>query len=155
MLQNVLKLLGVSQEFIAEKASVHRSTISRCLKSPEVMHPDMIKQIADSIPSHTEPILRWYCTECCAIGKNRQHEYREISLSEATCGLFGSIELLKNRLSRLIIMASDNRVDESEWKEFMDILSEAQNTEQSIIDLEVWVSAELGKEKTACSQQTV
>lgn len=142
MLKNVLEELKMSQETVAEMVGVHRSTIKRCIVSPEAMHPDVILQVADSLKPHTDKILRHYCSECCVIGKRHSHRFRERSRSEAACSLYAAIETLQRRLNNLITIAADNKVDGHEWQEFQSILVEAQDTEQAIIDLEIWMSGQ-------------
>lgn len=79
-----------------------------------------------------------YCAKICPIGQVYAHCYERNNMATTVLSLlkeFTDVEKLKDKL---IAIACDNRLDESEIPEFRDILKEAIELEKAIGELKQW-----------------
>lgn len=84
-----------------------------------------------------------YCTQHCSIGKEYVSPIKTDELEKIILRLIASMNLLNKRQERLIEIASDGKVDDSEQKDFNEIRVELQKAANTIESLLFWTEKEI------------
>ena len=91
-----------------------------------------------------------HCSEVCPIGRRRANKVEDKSLEAAVLGLIKEYNDVKFIRDRLIEIAADGVIDETEREDFDGIMAELADLEQKIYTLKLWAAAGFrDKKKTA------
>lgn len=134
MLRDARKSVGLSREAAAAELYIGTRTLGAYEAGETQAPPDVVTRMAELY--RRPDLLDWYCSERCPIGQKVAHRYgQRRELATAVLGLLKELSHLEALKDRLITVAADGEIDETERAEFLRILKEASELEQEIGEL--------------------
>ena len=99
-------------------------------------HPEEILLMAEKYKS--PELCNYYCSNHCPIGQVYIPEVQIYDLSRIVLKMLDSLNVVQNNQRRLISIAADGKIDESEIKDFVSIQKELEKMSIAITALQLW-----------------
>ena len=134
---------GLTRAKASELTSISESRIEKIENRNQVPHPDEVLAMAHA---YGEPIIcNYYCSHDCGIGKEYVPEIKVMHLTQAVLEMLASMNELDEQKKRLVAIAADGRIDETELKDLAKIQKELSRVSDSIDSFNHWVDDEIAK----------
>ena len=128
---------GFTRLSASEETGISESRIEKIEIRGSSPHPDEVLAMAKAYSSPA--ILNYYCSHDCEIGREHVPEIEEKHLTQSVLEMLSSLNDLEDQKNRLISIASDGRIDESEIKDLARIQHELSRVSSAIDSFNLWV----------------
>lgn len=109
------------------------------------VHPEDVVELAEA---YKQPeMCNWFCHEECAIGRRIVPELETMDLTQAVMDIMNRINGLNDKKDRMVALAADGQISESERKEFGEIYEQLDELTNTVEALKVWVRKTLADGK--------
>lgn len=133
MLKQARKETGLSTEAAAFSLHIGRRTLINYENGQTVVPQEVVLRMAEV---YGKPdLLARYCSNLCPIGQCTAHCFEKDHMASMVLGLLKEFEDVDRLRSRIISIAADDRLDESEKPEFQAIMREVVELEKAIGEL--------------------
>ena len=129
--------LDLTREEASELCGIEPSKIER-IETEKLSKIDPY-DVLSMAQAYKEPKLcNYYCTRECPIGMKFVPEVKLESLKEITIEMLASLSSLDKQKQRILEIARDGTVDESELADFVFIQKELENISAAVESLQIW-----------------
>lgn len=135
---------GLSMEEASFRLHIGRKTLSNYENGYSQVPCEIVLQMA-MIYNDPDLLVKHY-TKTCPLGQIITQEYRKRDMATSVLGFLKELEDVNRRKYRLMEIASDGILDDSERPDFLSILKEVRELKQSIDDIEQYTRRQLGLE---------
>jgi len=129
--------MGLSRERASELTGIEPSKIER-IENEKVLQISPY-DVYDMAEAYKEPMLcNHYCSNECPIGMKYVPEVKMESLKEITIEMLASLNSLEKQEDRMLEIARNGRVEESELEDFVFIQKELEQLSAAVDSLRMW-----------------
>ena len=129
--------MGLSREKASELTGIEPSKIER-IENEKVLQISPY-DVYDMAEAYKEPMLcNHYCSNECPIGMKYVPEVKMESLKEITIEMLASLNSLEKQEDRMLEIARNGRVEESELEDFVFIQKELEQLSAAVDSLRMW-----------------
>ena len=129
--------LGLSREKASELTGIEPSKIER-IENEKILQISPY-DVCDMASAYKEPMLcNHYCSNECPIGMKYVPEVKMESLKEITIEMLASLNSLEKQEDRMLEIARNGRVEESELEDFVFIQKELEQLSAAVDSLRMW-----------------
>lgn len=128
---NLTRAKAIEDSFISE------SRLEKIESGKSPIQPDEVKELARV---YKKPNLcNYYCSNLCPIGINNIKETPNKNLSEITLETLSLLNKLEQEKNKFIEISADNKIDESEYKDFKKIKKDLDEISLAVDSLKLWL----------------
>lgn len=128
--------IGLSREKASEITGIEPSKIERIENEKTQINP---YDVYDMATAYKDPMLcNYYCANECPIGMKYVTEVKMESLKEITIEMLASLNSLEKQEDRMLEIARNGRVEESELEDFVFIQKELEQLSAAVDSLRMW-----------------
>ena len=129
--------MGLSRERASELTGIEPSKIER-IENEKILQISPY-DVYDMAEAYREPMLcNHYCSNECPIGMKYVPEVKMESLKEITIEMLASLNSLEKQEDRMLEIARNGRVEESELEDFVFIQKELEQLSAAVDSLRMW-----------------
>lgn len=129
--------MGLSREKASELTGIEPSKIER-IENEKILQISPY-DVYDMASAYKEPMLcNHYCSNECPIGMKYVPEVKMESLKEITIEMLASLNSLEKQEDRMLEIARNGRVEESELEDFVFIQKELEQLSAAVDSLRMW-----------------
>ena len=129
--------MGLSRERASELTGIEPSKIER-IENEKILQISPY-DVYDMAEAYREPMLcNHYCSNECPIGMKYVPEVKMESLKEITIEMLASLNSLEKQEDRMLEIARNRRVEESELEDFVFIQKELEQLSAAVDSLRMW-----------------
>ena len=121
----------------SEKTSISESRIEKIENRNATPHPDEVLAMARAYSAPS--ICNYYCSHDCEIGQEYVPEIKTSHLTQAVLEMLASLNEFDEYKNRLIAIASDGTIDETELRDLAKIQSGLDRVSMAIDSFQLWV----------------
>ena len=134
---------GFTRAEASERTSISESRIEKIENRNQLPHPDEVLAMSRAYAS---PLLcNYFCSHDCEIGQEYVPEIQVRHLTQAVLEMLASINELEEHKNRLIAIAADGMIDDSELHDLARIQVELGRVRTAIDSFNNWVDEEIAK----------
>lgn len=129
--------LGLTREKAAELLeSIPADRIEKIENERVEPHPDEILIMADKYKA--PELCNYYCAKQCPIGMQYVPEVKVNNLSQIVLKMLASLNAVQRKQERFIEITEDEKIDEDELEDFIDIQYELEKMSIAVETLQLW-----------------
>ena len=128
---------GMTRFAASDETGISESRIEKIEIRGSAPHPDEVLSMAKAYGSPA--ILNYYCSHDCEIGREHVPEIKAKHLTQAVLEMLSSLNDLEDQKNRLISIAADGRIDETEIRDLARIQHELSRVSAAIDSFDLWV----------------
>jgi transcriptional regulator with XRE-family HTH domain len=129
--------LGLTREKAAELLeSIPADRIEKIENERVEPHPDEILIMADKYKA--PELCNYYCAKQCPIGMQYVPEVKVNNLSQIVLKMLASLNAVQKKQERFIEITEDEKIDEDELEDFIDIQYELEKMSIAVETLQLW-----------------
>ena len=134
---------GFTRAEAADRTSISESRIEKIENRNQVPHPDEVLAMANA---YGAPIIcNYYCSHDCKIGQEYVPEIQVRHLTQAVLEMLASMNELDEQKNRLVAIAADGIIDETEIRDLAKIQTELARVQNAISSFNHWVDDEIAR----------
>ncbi len=129
--------LGLTREKAAELLeSIPADRIEKIENERVEPHPDEILIMADKYKA--PELCNYYCAKQCPVGMQYVPEVKVNNLSQIVLKMLASLNAVQKKQERFIEITEDEKIDEDELEDFIDIQYELEKMSLAVETLQIW-----------------
>ena len=135
--QKIREELNLTRAKACEDSFISESRLEKIESGKSPIQPDEVKELARI---YKRPNLcNYYCANLCPIGINNIKETPDKNLSEITLETLSLLNKLEQEKNKFIEISADNKIDESEYKDFKKIKEDLDQISLAVESLKLWL----------------
>ena len=139
--KNIYQTTRENLDLTREEASVLLETVSperieKIENERSLPYPDEVLLMSDKYKQPT--LCNYYCANQCPIGQQYVPEIKIKDLSQIVLEMIASLNAMNKKQERLIEIAVDGTIDESEMADFKNIQKELEKISITVETLQLW-----------------
>lgn len=136
--------LNLTREEASEKmVYVSADKIEKIENERCSVHPDDVLAMAECYKN--PHLCNYYCSNECPIGQQYIPEIKTQELSQIILATISSLNKLNNDKDRLIEIAMDGKIDETEYEDFKSINTQLKEIQLSVNALHLWIEKQIAE----------
>ena len=134
--------MGLSRERASELlGSIPPERIERIESGRFPAHPDEVVLMAEKYKA--PHLCNYYCANECDIGRQYVPEIKIKHLSQIILEMLASLNSIKDQQNRLIEITVDEKIDENEIDDFVEIQNRLEKISITVETLQLWIEQKL------------
>ncbi|MDO4501298.1 MAG: helix-turn-helix transcriptional regulator [Erysipelotrichaceae bacterium] len=141
--QTLREECGYTRAKACEDSFISESRLEKIESGKVTIQTDEVKELSRI---YKKPSLNnYYCSHLCPIGINNIMETPDKDLSEITIETLSLLNKLDKQKNKLIEIAADNKLDESEYTDFLKIKKDLEQISLAVDSLKLWLDERISE----------